>query len=137
MEPFDARADILIADHARKNSPPNSFSWRLITESDKAGRFVDKEPHRIGPPSTAPRSVASGAPTRSFRTPYTAADDALLVAWVSGYEKKSGNKIYQELESVVSLIPGHIFEAQERRPWSDSFLGSTLITRGTHGGTDG
>lgn len=113
MEPLDTRADVLIADHARKNSPPNSFSWRLITESDKAGRLVDKEPHRIGPPPTAPRPFASVAPTRSFRTPYTAADDALLASWVSGYEKKSGNKIYQELEATVSLIPGQCLGAQE------------------------
>lgn len=113
MEPLDTRADVLIADHARKNPPPNSFSWRLITESDKAGRLVDKEPHRIGPQPTAPRPVASGAPTRSFRTPYTATDDALLVSWVNGYEKKSGNKIYQELEAAVSFMPGQLSGARK------------------------
>lgn len=102
IEAYDKRADIIIADHARKDAPPNSFSWRLITESDKAGRFVDKEPHRIGRPPTEARPVSSGEPARSRRVPFSTADDALLASWVSGSTQKSGNKIYQELEAAVS-----------------------------------
>lgn len=101
IEAYDKRADVLIADHARRDAPPNSFSWRLITESDREGQFLDKEPHRIGRPPTEPRPVSSKEPTKSRRTPYTPADDALLAAWVSRSTQKSGNKIYQELEAVV------------------------------------
>ena len=79
---------------------------------------MDKEPHRIRPPAE-PRPVGSKEPVKSSRTPFSAADDALLAAWVSESKHKSGNKIYQELEAEVSLTSAQCFLGLNEAFWSN------------------
>lgn len=125
---------MLIADHARQDAPPNSFSWRFIEESVKEGRRLDLETYRIGRPPSKPRPVASMEPSRNHRTPFSLADDVLLAAWVANNEKSGGNKLYQRLEVVVSLalFPGAFCSAPRL-----ILSCSILITHGSHGVTDG
>lgn len=101
--PLEKNADILIADHARKDAPPGSYSWKLIEDSVKHGVAQLKDRYAIGPDPVKPRPVASGGPSRSGRTEFTAEDDASLVRWVLSYNKhRTGNIIYQQLEQEVS-----------------------------------
>ncbi|SPO02691.1 uncharacterized protein DNG_05364 [Cephalotrichum gorgonifer] len=114
IEPLDKRADLLIADHARKDAPPGSFSWRLVVESDKAGRLVDKEPHLIGRPVGQPRPVASHEPARHGRVPFSAADDVILASWAHGKKSDKGNALYKELEAAH---PHHSWQS-----WRDRWV---------------
>ncbi|PKS12887.1 hypothetical protein jhhlp_000227 [Lomentospora prolificans] len=109
---LDKRADILIADHARQDVPPNSFSWRFIDESVKEGRLLEREDYRIGRARNEPRRVASREPTKGHRNAFSAADDLILAAWVSKHENLSGNVIYTQLER---LYPHHSWQSWRNR----------------------
>ncbi|KAH8601402.1 hypothetical protein B0O99DRAFT_667802 [Bisporella sp. PMI_857] len=99
---LETKADILVADHARKDPPTGSISWTFIDKSVRNGILEDIEDHRAGSATQAPRSVASGQPTRKGRTPFTAEDDNFLTDWVVSAERAGGaikgNQIYEELE---------------------------------------
>jgi hypothetical protein len=101
-------ADIMIADHARKDAVPGSYSWTWIEKSVQKGILEDLEAHRAGPVAGTSRSVGSSQPTRNTRTPFTAADDRALALWVTNAERQGlstkGNEIYQQLERIVCLM---------------------------------
>ncbi|ESZ95605.1 hypothetical protein SBOR_4001 [Sclerotinia borealis F-4128] len=109
---FEKKADILIADGARKDVPPGSVSWNFIEESAKAGKLVDIEKHRCGAPAGTIREQGSAQPAKTTRTPYTAEDDRLLTKWVLKAERMGrstkGNQIYMEFET---LYPRHTFQS--------------------------
>lgn len=114
MVPLEKQADMLIADHARKDAPPDSYSWRFLDNSIKNGQLEEKDDHLIGRPVGSSRPVASGAPAKGTRTKFTPEDDTLLAKWVLDYERKGyqtkGNMIYQDLEAKVCLTnftPSH------------------------------
>lgn len=98
----------MIADHARKDAVPGSYSWTWIEQSVKKGKLEDLENHRAGPVERTSRPVGSSLPTRIARTPFTAADDRALARWVTDAELKGlstkGNLIYQQLERCVRLL---------------------------------
>lgn len=103
--PLEKNADILIADHARKDVPAGSYSWKFITESVENGIIQIKDRYRIGRDPDLPRPAGGGVRgTKSTRTPFTIDDDAGLAKWVLAHTvDRTGNKIFQEFESIVSL----------------------------------
>lgn len=99
--PLEKQADVLIADHARKDAPPGSVSWKYITDSVARGEALDVEEYRISPANRTP--VA--APPKSSRVPFTPRDDEILVAWVrKAGEHTSGNEIYKRLAEQVGVF---------------------------------
>ncbi|KAI9666950.1 MAG: hypothetical protein M1831_001455 [Alyxoria varia] len=100
--PLERNADIMIADHLRKDAPPESYSYTWIEKSVSEGRLVDKEQHRAGRPKAVARSVGSLEPAQGKRVPYSKQDDDFLYDWVTEYEKNGGkvkgNEIYKQLE---------------------------------------
>lgn len=104
---LEKQADIMIADHARKDAVPGSYSWRWIEQSVQKGMLEDLEAHRAGLVAGISRPVGSSQPTRNTRTPFTAADDRALALWVTNAERQGlstkGNEIYQQLERIVGL----------------------------------
>jgi hypothetical protein len=104
---LDKHADIIIADHAKKNNPMGSISWTFIDQSVARGRLEDAEDHRAGPETHTVREVGSAQPPRSGRTPFTAQDDRDLFIWVTKAERTGiplkGNDMYQQLEQIVRL----------------------------------
>lgn len=96
---LDTQADIRIADHARKDAPPGSTSWRFIEESVKNGQLEDKDEYPAGP-----QGVIRPATTMS-RTAFSAEDDQELWKCVTEAEQNggslSGNKIYKDLAAIV------------------------------------
>lgn len=100
---LEKHADILIADHAKpKFAPPGSYSWKFIEDSMKNGFIQVKDRYLIGLDPTLPRPVGGGGGTKGTRTPFTPSEDAVLAKWVLSRSNRSGNKIFQDLESVVS-----------------------------------
>ena len=96
----------MIADHAKRDAPNGSYSWKYIEAALKEGRLPDLEDHLIRPKGHV-RSLGVSAPTRTTRTPFTDADDKLLFRWVLDAEKRGvslkGNELYKDLEIVVSM----------------------------------
>ncbi|KAH6679048.1 hypothetical protein B0J14DRAFT_685928 [Halenospora varia] len=111
-------ADIIIADHAKKDSPAGSISWTYIQDSVKHGRLEDLEDHRAGPIVGTIREVGSAQPARSGRTLFTHEDDKFLMEWVSKAERKGalikGNDLYKQLEQ---KNPRHTFQS-----WRDRWI---------------
>ena len=105
----EKNADVVIADHARKDAPPDSLSWKWIEESIKAGNLVDKEEWRAGPAGAVQqRAGALKRPARLGRNTYSKEDDVYAYRFVNHPDRKGmqemGNKIYQQLaESVWTL----------------------------------
>lgn len=126
-------ADVVIADHAKKDAPNGSVSWKYLQDSVRAGRLLDINDYTKQSGLTQ-RPVGSTQPTKSTRTAFTAGDDQLLARWVLQQErlgeKPSGAKIYQEFAEKVSAPRGLARYAR-------ADVQSTRITRGSHGETDG
>jgi hypothetical protein len=117
--PLEKQADMRIADHARKDAPAGSYSWKFIDDSLKHGIAQIKDRYAIGPdPHQArPRPVASAGPTRSGRVDFTPEDDAVLVKWVLSHNQhRTGNIIYQELENEVSRSRSQHFHHRLQYP---------------------
>jgi hypothetical protein len=104
---LEKQADIVIADHARKDNPAGAISWKYVEESVKKGELEDIEDHRAGPVTHTAREVGSGGPTRKGRTPFTAEDDRILMEWVMKGERAGiavkGNELFQQLEEKVLI----------------------------------
>lgn len=95
-------ADVIIADHARKDAPANSVSWKYIVESVKNGQLADITAYRIGGPAGPARStVGTSAPVKQTRTRFTDEEDRLLVEWVREQPYSRGNVCYQEFAKRV------------------------------------
>ncbi|CAM1506447.1 Fc.00g060880.m01.CDS01 [Cosmosporella sp. VM-42] len=107
-------ADMLIADHARKNTPAGSYSWRFITESVEHGIIQPKDHHLCGRDPDLPRPVGGGGVMKGRRTPFSSADDALLAKWVLLHpgERNTGNRLYQEYEKIN---PRHTWQSWRNR----------------------
>ena len=105
---LENRADILIADHARKDSPTDSYSYTWIEQSIRDGRLADKEQHRAGPQRHDVRQVGALRSAKQGRNPYTKQDDELLYKWVKDHERRGekalGNEIYKKLEIEVRSV---------------------------------
>jgi hypothetical protein len=127
--PLENRADILIADHAKpKFAPPGSYSWKFIEDSVKNGFIQIKDRYLIGLDPDVPRPAGGGGGgLRTTRTPFTDADDAVVAKWVLSRSNRTGNKIFQDLEMVVSslLRVESLHDADSCR---------TADTLGSHGG---
>ncbi|KAM0286771.1 hypothetical protein ACHAQH_000791 [Verticillium albo-atrum] len=103
--PLEKNADMLIADHIRKDAPPGSYSWKWIEDSVNKGILQSKNDaaYLIGRVPEESRPVASAVPGRSTRTPFTATDDSDLIKWVLASSKNDkGNVVYQDLARVNS-----------------------------------
>ena len=102
---LEKQADIVIADHARKDSPAGSISWTFIDRSLRGGRLEDLKNHPAGPTTHMVREVGSTRPTKSGRTPFTSQDDRDLMLWVTKAERNGlsvrGNDIYKQFEEIV------------------------------------
>lgn len=114
---MEKNADILIADHAKTNAPPNSFSWKWIDASLKAGVLLDLAEYPAGPQISvdSSRGVEDvvqtgfvGGVGKATRTKFTAEDDKVLAAWVTqkileGHTDR-GNGIYNDLAAKVGRV---------------------------------
>lgn len=109
---FEKKAQIIIADGARKDAPPGSVSWKFIEESAKAGKLVDMEAYRCGAQAGTISERATAQPAKTSRTPYTAEDDRILTKWVLKAERMGrstkGNQIYMEL---AARYPHHTYQS--------------------------
>jgi hypothetical protein len=101
---LDKKADFLIADHARKDVPVGSYSWKWIEDSVKSGKLQNKEDYCISTPGNETRPVGS-IQQKPTRNPFTKEDDLLLANFVTKHERlgtaTSGNIIYKQLEAKV------------------------------------
>jgi hypothetical protein len=101
-------ADIIIADHARKDIPAGSVSWKFIEESVKAGELKDIEDYRCGASANTSRQRRSNQPNKSSRNPFTQQEDHILTQWVTKAARRGlatkGNDIYLQLEELVRLL---------------------------------
>lgn len=101
--PLEKQADVLIVDHARKNAPVGTHSYKYIEQSIRNGRLEDLADHVVGPSKSTHRPVGSmtTAPKGS-RSKYTEAEDQLLWNFIKPYETAGGatggNEIYKQLE---------------------------------------
>ncbi|KAI0120835.1 TRF2-interacting telomeric protein/Rap1 C terminal domain-containing protein [Hypoxylon sp. NC0597] len=121
--PIEEKADYLIADHARKDCPPGSYSWKLIEDSVNAGVLQTLDDYLCG---SAPRQsgasesepAGSAKPQKGTRRRFTAEDDLILTEWVIRKERKGeatlGNDIYKELEA---KYPHHTYQS-----WRDRWV---------------
>jgi hypothetical protein len=97
-------ADVLIADHARKDCPAGSVSWRYIDDCVAKGELVNIEDHLIHA-ANVPRPAGSTQPTRGTKVPFTKLDEQILVTWVRQSVDISGNEIYKKLAELVRTLP--------------------------------
>ncbi|PMD31138.1 hypothetical protein L207DRAFT_573195 [Hyaloscypha variabilis F] len=115
---LEKQADLIIADHARKDIPPGSISWKFIEQSVAKGVLEDIEDHRAGPPVGTIREVGSVQPAKKGRTPFTAEDDRILMEWCIKAERKGlslkGNDLYKQLEAKNNR---HTFQS-----WRDHWI---------------
>jgi hypothetical protein len=113
----EKQADMLLVDHARKNQPPGTYSYRFIEMSLRNGRLESPEDHRVGDASAVDRPVGSVVTgPKGSRTHYTNADDQFLWNMVKPYADNGGyvrgNVIFQE---VARLNPRHPFQSWRDR----------------------
>lgn len=95
---------MLIADHAKKNAPPESYSWKFITDSVSEGIIQVEDKYLIDSPPNEPRSILAGPRAKKTRTPFTTHDDALIAKYVleEGINT-AGNVMYMNLAEKVCL----------------------------------
>ncbi|KAL7924209.1 TRF2-interacting telomeric protein/Rap1 C terminal domain-containing protein [Trichoderma austrokoningii] len=106
-------ANMLIADHARKDAPLGSYSWKYIAESVKAGFVQIEDKYLIGLPASQSRPIRVGSRAKKTRTPFTEADDAILARHVLQSKiNTAGNSIYQDLEA---QYPHHTYQSWRTR----------------------
>ncbi|KAH7161430.1 TRF2-interacting telomeric protein/Rap1 C terminal domain-containing protein [Dactylonectria macrodidyma] len=112
--PLEKHADILIADHVRKDAPSGSYSWKFVTESVENGIIQIKDRYLIGRDPTLPRPAGRASHgKKSTRTPFTSAEDAALAKWVLAHNvNQLGNKIFQEFEAAN---PRHTWQSWRSR----------------------
>jgi hypothetical protein len=116
---LDKNADCIIADHAMRNANPlGALSWKWIDESVKKGKLLLIEDYQAGPPEKTIRAGGVSQSGRTGRTPFTAADDDILMRWVTQAERQGksvkGNEIYKQLEA---KYPRHTYQS-----WRDRWI---------------
>lgn len=116
----EKNVDIIIADHARQDTPAGALSWRYIEVSVRDGSLASEEAHRCGMRATTARvsRVGSSQPTRQGRVPFTEEDDHVLTQWVLRAEGQGiaikGNELYRQLEG---RNPRHTMQS-----WRDRWI---------------
>lgn len=104
---LEKQADYLISDHARKDSPAGSYSWKWIEDSLKNGQLLNRDEYAIKLPGSESRPRGA-VPQKRTRTAYTKEDDRILAKFVTRKEKQNvpthGNVIFQELEAKVFIF---------------------------------
>ncbi|KAK3401933.1 hypothetical protein B0T20DRAFT_492913 [Sordaria brevicollis] len=124
---LEKHADLLIADHARKDVPAGSVSWKYITDSISEGELADIDIYKIdvkakgGRTAKGAGSSSKSVPGKRTRTPFTPQDDHLLIHWVlqgegiaRGQGSARGNQLYKDL---ADKYPHHTFQS-----WRDRFI---------------
>ena len=101
---LEKSADIIIADDARKEVVPGSYSYKWIDNSIKNGALEDLDDYLAGPPVGIPRAMGSTIrPAKNSRNFYSAEDDRILLEWVQVHGQKgasmAGNETYKKLEA--------------------------------------
>lgn len=101
----DTKADTVIADHLRKDSPANSLSYTWIEACINQQELVDTTEHQAGREPGTARSVGAAQPRRNGRVEFSPADDIELWNWVQKYGPRSkgvlGAELYKQLEAKV------------------------------------
>ncbi|KAF5134620.1 hypothetical protein E5D57_005255 [Metarhizium anisopliae] len=106
--PLEKDAHILIADDARKDAHPDSYSWKYITDSVQHGAAQLTDRYRISGHTETPRvRVGVSGPVKRTRTRFSDADDAALANWVLAHtEGRTGNKIFKIFaETFLANLP--------------------------------
>lgn len=106
MVKLEKQADMLIADHIKKNGaapPDGSYSWQWIDYSVKNGFLQPRDDYRIqGVPAAGASAPAKG----KQRVKFTKEDDEILAKFVLHHERQGnstkGNVIFEALEKQVS-----------------------------------
>ncbi|PTB64595.1 hypothetical protein BBK36DRAFT_1123694 [Trichoderma citrinoviride] len=105
--PREKDADMLIADHVKKNAPMGSYSWKFITESVNAGILQVEDKYIKEPPPNERRSILAGPHARKTRMQFTEFDDALVAKYVlKEGTNTAGNAMYMKLADQV--CPRHL-----------------------------
>ncbi|KAI0382269.1 TRF2-interacting telomeric protein/Rap1 C terminal domain-containing protein [Hypomontagnella monticulosa] len=111
--PLEKNADYLIADHAKKDTPDGSYSFKLIEDSIKAGALQDFEKYLCKPTTSVKAATQKGT-----RTQFSAEDDLILTKWVVKHERMgdsgSGTSIYKDL---AAKYPHHTYQS-----WRDRWV---------------
>ncbi|OAR03040.1 hypothetical protein LLEC1_04275 [Akanthomyces lecanii] len=111
--PLEKDADYLVADHARKDAPSGSISWKFITESVENGVVQLPDRYKIAHAPLTPRRVASGRPVIHSRAAFTEEEDAVLASWVLAHDSnQTGNEIYKQFET---MHPRHTWQSWRNR----------------------
>ncbi|KAK2049228.1 hypothetical protein LZ31DRAFT_488999 [Colletotrichum somersetense] len=119
---LETQADMIIADHARPDCPSRSLHWKFIKDSVDNGTMQETDKYMVHQspialrPVGSSRSPALSAPIKGTRTPFTAADDAILAKWVLSHpiNKRSGNEVYKTLEEMNNR--------HTRQSWRDRWV---------------
>ncbi|KAG5981555.1 hypothetical protein E4U55_002836 [Claviceps digitariae] len=107
--PLEKDAQVLIADHARKDAPRDSISWKYITDSVAHGFAQLTDRYCI----LRPADLATSARTKLTRSGFTNAEDAALANWVLSHSKdRTGNQIYKEF---AESHPSHPWQSWRNR----------------------
>ncbi|KAJ9293916.1 hypothetical protein DTO271G3_7292 [Paecilomyces variotii] len=127
--PLEKDADIKLVDHAKRDAPPDSFSYQYVERCIRDGHRVSLEAHRVGPAEPRPRPTgASHIPPRAHRKQFTKEDDEILLAWVQDSVANglatAGNKIY---ETLAQQHPQHTSQSWRNR-YVKNFRGQMLPT---------
>ncbi|KAI1503482.1 TRF2-interacting telomeric protein/Rap1 C terminal domain-containing protein [Biscogniauxia marginata] len=131
--PLERNADYLIADRARGDAPPGSYSFQFIKDALEDGSLDHADEYLIKSPAIQPRASTSTSTTtpatatatatasvhpKGTRTPFTKQDDQLLVEHVTRLERRgesiSGNEIYKRFEA---KYPHHTWHS-----WRDRWV---------------
>ncbi|KAK6193015.1 hypothetical protein LQW54_012899 [Pestalotiopsis sp. IQ-011] len=99
---LEKQADYLIADHAKRDCPAGSYSWKWIEDSVNNGQLLNRDEYAIKVPGSESRPRGAVQQKRT-RTAYTKEDDIILAKFVTRKEKQKlptlGNLIFQEFEA--------------------------------------
>ncbi|KAH9907206.1 TRF2-interacting telomeric protein/Rap1 C terminal domain-containing protein [Xylariomycetidae sp. FL2044] len=111
---LEKNADYLIADSARNDAPPHSYSYKFIEDSIEKGSLQDAESYLCQRPVVRP--VGSNLPQKRTRTNFTLEDDRILTNWIKDYERRGeptlGNAPFQIL---AERYPHHTLQSWRER----------------------
>ncbi|KAG5918926.1 hypothetical protein E4U42_006700 [Claviceps africana] len=107
--PQEKDAQVLIADHARKDAPLHSVSWKYITDSVANGCAQLTDRYCLRPRASA--EISGGA--KLTRSGFTNAEDAALANWVLSHSRdRTGNEIYKKF---AESHPSHPWQSWRNR----------------------
>jgi len=97
----DKQADIIIAVHP-SNAPPGAVSWKYIENAIQTSVEPDINDYLLHPRKDEQNTSDSVIEqTKTKRTPFSDADDKLLIDWVTSHHLQggalNGNEIYKQL----------------------------------------